>query len=60
MGDMTNVPAAVTNFFQKRVANPLMRRMPFQTLLETTGRMHTFENYRSTTASAYEPLGRIC
>ena len=28
----------VTNFFQKRVANPLMRAMPFQTLLETTGR----------------------
>jgi deazaflavin-dependent oxidoreductase (nitroreductase family) len=25
-------------FFQKRVANPLMRRNPFQTLLETTGR----------------------
>jgi deazaflavin-dependent oxidoreductase (nitroreductase family) len=30
--------AAVTTFFQKRVANPLMRRNPFQTLLETTGR----------------------
>ena len=30
--------AAVTNYFQKRVANPLMRRNPFQTLLETTGR----------------------
>jgi deazaflavin-dependent oxidoreductase (nitroreductase family) len=28
----------VTHFFQKRVANPLMRRNPFQTLLETTGR----------------------
>src|SRR3954447_2797362 len=28
----------VTNFFQKRVANPIMRRNPFQTLLETTGR----------------------
>jgi deazaflavin-dependent oxidoreductase (nitroreductase family) len=28
----------VTNFFQKRVANPLMKRNPFQTLLETTGR----------------------
>jgi deazaflavin-dependent oxidoreductase (nitroreductase family) len=28
----------VTNFFQKRMANPLMRLMPFQTLLETTGR----------------------
>jgi deazaflavin-dependent oxidoreductase (nitroreductase family) len=30
--------AAVTNFFQKHVANPLMRRNPFQTLLETKGR----------------------
>jgi deazaflavin-dependent oxidoreductase (nitroreductase family) len=30
--------AKVTNFFQKRVANPLMRRNPWQTLLETTGR----------------------
>ncbi|MCP9274582.1 nitroreductase family deazaflavin-dependent oxidoreductase [Mycolicibacterium sp. CAU 1645] len=29
---------AVTEFFQKRIANPLVRRMPFQTLLETTGR----------------------
>jgi deazaflavin-dependent oxidoreductase (nitroreductase family) len=28
----------ITNFFQRRVANPLMRRNPFQTLLETTGR----------------------
>jgi deazaflavin-dependent oxidoreductase (nitroreductase family) len=28
----------VTNAVQKNVANPLMRRMPFQTLLETTGR----------------------
>jgi deazaflavin-dependent oxidoreductase (nitroreductase family) len=28
----------ITNFFQKRVANPLMRRNPFQMLLETTGR----------------------
>ncbi|MET0704899.1 MAG: nitroreductase/quinone reductase family protein [Mycobacterium sp.] len=30
--------ASVTSFFQKRIANPLMRRIPFQTLLETTGR----------------------
>jgi deazaflavin-dependent oxidoreductase (nitroreductase family) len=30
--------AAVTQFFQKRVANPVMRRMPTQTLLETIGR----------------------
>ena len=29
---------SITNFFQKRVANPLMRRLPIQTLLETTGR----------------------
>lgn len=28
----------VTKFFQKNVANRVMRRMPFQTLLETTGR----------------------
>jgi deazaflavin-dependent oxidoreductase (nitroreductase family) len=28
----------ITTFFQKRVANPLMRRNPMQTLLETTGR----------------------
>ena len=27
-----------TTVFQKNVANPLMRLMPFQTLLETTGR----------------------
>ena len=36
---MSSMPsAAVTTFFQKRIANPLMRRSPFQTLLETTGR----------------------
>ncbi|WP_369832291.1 nitroreductase/quinone reductase family protein [Mycobacterium sp. AT1] len=36
---MTSMSGAkVTNFFQKRVANPLMRRNPLQTLLETTGR----------------------
>ena len=28
----------ITSTFQKRVANPLMRRLPIQTLLETTGR----------------------
>ena len=28
----------ITNQLQKRVANPLMRRLPTQTLLETTGR----------------------
>ncbi|KUI25353.1 nitroreductase/quinone reductase family protein [Mycobacterium sp. GA-2829] len=29
----------VTHFFQKHVANPVTRRLPFQTLLETTGRI---------------------
>jgi deazaflavin-dependent oxidoreductase (nitroreductase family) len=38
MNHMPNLPAGVSNFFQKRVANPLMRRNPVQTLLETTGR----------------------
>jgi deazaflavin-dependent oxidoreductase (nitroreductase family) len=33
-----NTRDRISNFFQKRVANPLMRRNPFQTLLETTGR----------------------
>ena len=28
----------ITNFIQKRIANPLMRRNPLQTLLKTTGR----------------------
>ncbi|MDT5015169.1 MAG: hypothetical protein QOD39_1329 [Mycobacterium sp.] len=28
----------ITGAFQKNVANPLMRMLPFQTLLETTGR----------------------
>ena len=28
----------IANTVQRRVANPLMRLMPFQTLLETTGR----------------------
>lgn len=28
----------ITNTFQKHVANPLMRRLPIQTLLETKGR----------------------
>jgi deazaflavin-dependent oxidoreductase (nitroreductase family) len=30
--------ARISNLLQKRVANPLMRRLPIQTLLETTGR----------------------
>ena len=38
MRSMPNSQPAFTNFFQKRIANPVMRRMPFQTLLETTGR----------------------
>ena len=29
----------VATAFQRRVGNPLLRRMPFQTLLETTGRV---------------------
>jgi deazaflavin-dependent oxidoreductase (nitroreductase family) len=33
-----DVRVRVTNFLQKRVANPLMRQLPIQTLLETTGR----------------------
>lgn len=33
-----NTRDRITNFIQKRFANPLMRRNPFQTLLETTGR----------------------
>ena len=28
----------ITGVLQKRVANPLMRHVPIQTLLETTGR----------------------
>ena len=28
----------VTKFFQRNIANPVMRHLPFQTLLETTGR----------------------
>jgi deazaflavin-dependent oxidoreductase (nitroreductase family) len=36
MGAVPN--AAVTSFFQKRIANPVMRRLPTQTLLETIGR----------------------
>lgn len=35
---MTDLRDRVTTVFQKRIANPLMRLMPFQTLLETTGR----------------------
>jgi deazaflavin-dependent oxidoreductase (nitroreductase family) len=35
---MSDLRDQVTTTFQKRVANPLMRLMPFQTLLETTGR----------------------
>ena len=35
---MAEVRDRITTAFQKNVANPLMRLMPFQTLLETTGR----------------------
>ncbi|KDF00885.1 nitroreductase [Mycolicibacterium aromaticivorans JS19b1 = JCM 16368] len=36
---MTSTPRQrVVNFVQRRVANPLMRLVPIQTLLETTGR----------------------
>jgi deazaflavin-dependent oxidoreductase (nitroreductase family) len=35
---MPDLRDRITTGFQKRVANPLMRLMPFQTLLETTGR----------------------
>ncbi len=35
---MPNPPTSLTHFFQKRIANPVMRRLPIQTLLETTGR----------------------
>jgi deazaflavin-dependent oxidoreductase (nitroreductase family) len=33
-----NLRDRLTRTFQKNVANPLMRRLPIQTLLETTGR----------------------
>ncbi|MHA0286313.1 nitroreductase/quinone reductase family protein [Mycobacterium sp. C3-094] len=33
-----NLRDTLTVFFQKNIANPVMRHMPFQTLLETTGR----------------------
>ncbi|TFV57788.1 nitroreductase family deazaflavin-dependent oxidoreductase [Mycobacterium sp. PS03-16] len=35
---MAGLRDTVTRTFQRRIANPLMRRLPFQTLLETTGR----------------------
>jgi deazaflavin-dependent oxidoreductase (nitroreductase family) len=35
---MTSRRDRITKTFQKRVANPLTRRLPTQTLLETTGR----------------------
>ncbi len=36
--DIQDIRDRFTGFFQKHIANPLMRRVPFQTLLETTGR----------------------
>ncbi len=35
---MTDLRDRITTMFQKRLANPLMRQLPIQTLLETTGR----------------------
>jgi deazaflavin-dependent oxidoreductase (nitroreductase family) len=35
---MTGPRDTVTRTFQKHIANPVMRRLPSQTLLETTGR----------------------
>lgn len=35
---MVELRDRITTVFQKNLANPLMRLMPFQTLLETTGR----------------------
>jgi len=35
---MAELRDRITTVFQKNIANPLMRLMPFQTLLETTGR----------------------
>lgn len=35
---MADLRDRITTLFQKRVANPVMRRLPIQTLLETTGR----------------------
>ena len=35
---MTDLRDRITKAFQKRVGNPLTRRLPTQTLLETTGR----------------------
>lgn len=35
---MTDLRDRITKAFQKRVGNPLTRRLPAQTLLETTGR----------------------
>ncbi|MER5599973.1 nitroreductase/quinone reductase family protein [Streptomyces sp. NPDC002265] len=35
----TDLRFRATTAFQRHVANPLVRRLPFQTLLETTGRV---------------------
>jgi deazaflavin-dependent oxidoreductase (nitroreductase family) len=35
---MTEIRDRITTAFQKNLANPLMKRLPFQTLLETKGR----------------------
>ncbi|MGW2826173.1 nitroreductase/quinone reductase family protein [Streptomyces sp. NPDC001443] len=39
MSRHTDLRFRATTAFQRHVANPLVRRLPFQTLLETTGRV---------------------
>ncbi|MFJ3719024.1 nitroreductase/quinone reductase family protein [Streptomyces sp. NPDC090057] len=38
MSDRADLKQRVVTRFQRHIANPLNRRLPFQTLLETTGR----------------------
>ncbi|CAL9454536.1 hypothetical protein SUDANB58_02521 [Streptomyces sp. enrichment culture] len=39
MPDLTDLRFRAATAFQRRVANPLLRRLPLQTVLETTGRV---------------------
>ncbi|MEV8033283.1 nitroreductase/quinone reductase family protein [Streptomyces sp. NPDC002742] len=39
MARLTDLRFRTTTTFQRHVVNPIARRMPFQTLLETTGRL---------------------
>ncbi|MEU1432299.1 nitroreductase/quinone reductase family protein [Nocardia sp. NPDC005746] len=39
MADRREIQHAVVTGFQRRVGNPILRRLPIQTLLETTGRV---------------------